>query len=81
MTATYGAQKWAPTVVYSSGLCMASVCSKEPVPDMLRSVNLQNPTGISSRWELSKNPTFASGEPNPMQCPDDPDRKHYLLEC
>lgn len=41
-----------------------------------------HPTGISSKWSISKDKTFHSGEPNPCPCDQHPDKRlHYLLTC
>jgi hypothetical protein len=69
--------------VYSIGICYCSICIPKdmPIEDAVLQVNVLEPTGISSDWELSSDATFHGGEPNPVQCHDDPDRLHYLLDC
>ena len=69
-------------VIYATGLVMSSVCapSEMPVADVEDAVNRLSPTGISSRWSLADE-AFASGEPNPTPCNDDPARQHHLLNC
>lgn len=68
--------------IYTQGLVATSVCTtiedREEIEDR---VNLATPTGISSRWKLSKDPTFADGKPNPCRCTIDAHRWHYLLSC
>jgi hypothetical protein len=66
---------------YSVGLCCASVCSAHNVEETTERLNLSHPTGISSRWQLSEDKTFKTGEPMPAQCPDHPENKHYLFNC
>jgi hypothetical protein len=51
------------------------------VEEVVNAINLQNPTGISSKWQISENEKFRSGEPNPCVCERDPDRRHYLMVC
>jgi hypothetical protein len=70
--------------VYSSGLVVCSVCApssltREQVED---ATNRLHPTGISSRWTISADPTFYKGGPQPGPCDQSPDeRTHYLMEC
>jgi hypothetical protein len=66
--------------VYSVGICHASVCSNASIEETLQHANISNPTGVSP-WTLSEDETFSGGEPNPCQCPDREDCKHYLLVC
>lgn len=69
---------------YAVGICAASVCAAaDASPDEIAdAINASYPTGISSRWRVSGDPTFASGEPNPCPCNEEPEsRRHWLLEC
>ncbi len=66
---------------YSIGICYASVCSNKTPEEVVEEMNVWHPSGVSSKWELSEDETFASGEPNPNQCADREDCKHYLLVC
>lgn len=70
------------TEVYAWGLVSTSVCTdltdKEEIED---EVNRVHPTGIDSRWKISDEPTFRTGEPNGKVCEDNPTRHHYLLHC
>lgn len=70
-------------IILTSGLVACSVCAPAsmPIEEVERQVNLENPTGISSGWTLSEDKTFASGEPNPCTCQNDPKRLHYLFAC
>lgn len=68
--------------IYSLGMVYASVCttlkSREAIVDTM---NEHSPTGIGSDWAVSEDPAFRTGEPNPCQCEEDPDRMHWLLNC
>ena len=69
--------------VYTSGLVSCSACAPAdmPIDEVAREVNLQNPTGISSRWQAATEP-FADGTPNPCPCNQHPvERVHYLFNC
>lgn len=70
-------------IVYSNGLVCCSVCTNiESIAMIENLTNLQNPTGIGSRWKVSDAIAFDSGEPNPCPCNDKPEtHKHYLLVC
>jgi hypothetical protein len=70
--------------VYGTGLIYTSACAPADMPpgDIEIAVNTQHPTGISSRWAMSDDETFSTGEPNPAPCDQDPEgRHHYLLNC
>ncbi len=67
---------------YSVGICCMSVCSSLQPGEIVRRANQEYPTGISSRWEISENKTFADGTPMPCPCENNPEtHKHYLLNC
>lgn len=70
-------------IVYSSGLCFCAVCAPADmsIDELTQLVNIQNPTGISSRWQLSDTDVFASGESMPAPCAQDDSKLHYLFEC
>jgi hypothetical protein len=73
---------WPRIMPYKIGLCFASVCALDASPEEIEdSLNRSHPTGIASRWTISHDATFASGEPNPCVCNDDPSRLHWLLSC
>lgn len=70
-------------MVYANGLVHCSVCtnikSREKIEKL---VNLKNPTGISSKWSISDDKTFAGGESNPCPCEQKSNtHKHYLMVC
>lgn len=67
---------------YDIGLVYISVCSSLPPAEVEQRVNLRYPTGISSRWQLSTDERFATGQSNPCPCDRHPaTHTHYLLEC
>lgn len=66
---------------YSIGPVMASVCSNLSTEELLAEMNNQHPTGISNDWMFSEDTHFLQGQPNPCQCEDNQDCKHYLLNC
>jgi len=69
--------------IYCNGIVHCSICTN--IKDLKRIeelVNLKNPTGIRSKWEISKNKTFRTGEPNPCPCDKKPKtHMHYLMVC
>lgn len=68
-------------IVYAEGVLVSSVCTSLPPEKMIRKLNRTHPTGIGSKWQISSDPTFRTGQTNPCVCEKDPDRKHYLVEC
>jgi len=68
-------------IVYSHGLCYASVCAPADMSIELieRSANLQVPTGVGP-WKLVDE-SFTTGETNPHDCERGPAHLHYLLAC
>ncbi len=68
--------------IYRVGLCRMSLCTGiKSIAAIEARANAEYPTGIQSRWKLSKDTTFATGEPNPCPCNNGGYRKHYLLSC
>lgn len=70
--------------VYSLGLVSCSVCApREMTRDEVEAaVNVAEPTGISSEWRVSDEPTFSGGQPNPCPCEQQPESHvHYLMHC
>ena len=64
------------------GLIYASVCTSEDDETTASRLNAEMPTGISSRWEVCDESTFADGTPNPCPCPDQPTtHRHVLFNC
>jgi hypothetical protein len=70
-------------ILYSIGICHLSICAKKYTKksDIEKFANAGHPTGIKSKWRISKNKSFKSGVPMPCQCTIHPDRKHWLLVC
>jgi len=68
-------------ILGSPGLVCTSVCTSLSVKEATARLNMEVPTGISSRWAKSKDKTFATGEPNPHRCETYSDHKHYLFNC
>lgn len=70
--------------IYAEGSCKMSVCVGNGAErgEIERLANVKRPTGIMSRWTISAEPFFATGETNPCLNDRHPeDRIHYLLEC
>ena len=80
--------------VYSMGMFMASVCApgdmsgaevaaavNEQDADSLRGVGLAKHAGNTPQWGVSGDACFRTGQTNPCSCEDDPNRKHWLMEC
>lgn len=69
-------------IAYAVGLCCASVCTSLPIEEATKRLNTEHPTGVTSLWEPSKDPTFSGGQSNPCPCDQHPDtHKHYLFNC
>ncbi len=64
----------------SRALVVWAICTNLPMDEAIAHANMQSPTGISSKWQLSED-KFPGGTANPHDCPDKPGHKHYLLEC
>ena len=70
-----------PTLrIYSDGITHCSVCTNAPRERVAELTNAQNPTQISSPWEVSYS-DFGSGDPNPTPCEDREGFMHYLMVC
>lgn len=67
--------------ILAFGLIRLSVCTNVKPEDVESASNYVSPTGISSKWERLKDPTFATGQDNPSPCPDGNGCIHYLLGC
>lgn len=69
--------------IYSHGIIACSVCAPKRLArrTVERVVNELNPTGIATKWKISKDEKFRTGQTNPCVCEDDPKRLHYLMEC
>lgn len=75
-------------VVYSEGLCMASVCSSLPFEEVCKRMSIRH-TGLDWGWTPSTDKTFRdggkpsdAGKPNPCPCDRYPEtHTHYLFSC
>lgn len=69
-------------MIYAQGPLSMSVCTDYASRKaIVAQANKVNPTGIESGWTIAKDKTFATGEPNPCDCEQQSDNKHYLLHC
>ena len=78
-----GPDDYGPVEVYAYGLINVSCCASDDLNKVAieRAVNMEFPTGISSRWEIAEETEFAEGEPMPSPCPHSVERQHWLLHC
>ena len=69
--------------IYSKGIVHCSVCAPRDIPigEVEELTNMQNPTGIESRWQLSGDKEFASGQSNPSACDELDGNLHWLMVC
>lgn len=69
--------------IYSMGMCFCSVCAPKEMDAfrLAKIVNEINPTGIESKWAMSTDPTFKTGEKNPCDCPETDKKQHWLMVC
>jgi hypothetical protein len=69
--------------IISMGISSASVCADEnlSIKEITEFLNGSYPTGISSKWRLSKDKVFRTGESMPCSCEENKGRKHYLFNC
>lgn len=72
----------AAEIIVRVDLCTGVACAPKGTPRAVieREANMQNPTGISSRWKVTRK-RKVDGVTMPAPCLDDPKRAHYLLEC
>ncbi len=70
-------------IIYGQGFIFTSACAPANLTadEVAAAVNAKSPTGISSAWLVSENPTFNGGESNPCPCNTDETRQHWLLNC
>ena len=66
--------------VYAVGIVCASVCTNLSITETTKRLNRQHPTGISSKWALSKD-DFSDGSLNPHPCENGGENRHYLFNC
>ncbi len=74
--------------IYARGICHSSVCApaSKGHEEIERLANIYNPTGIESKWKVSKDPHFADGTINGCFCEtwkadSSQPKKHWLLVC
>ena len=67
--------------ILATGLVATSVCTSLSRKEATARLNREVPTGISSRWVISRDKTFHTGEPNPHTCETFSTHKHYLFNC
>ena len=72
-----------PVMVYSFGLCYASVCAPKDMEGekVAEEADYVHPTGLDHGWSVSDDKNFRSGETNPCECNHEADRRHWLLSC
>jgi hypothetical protein len=81
MTASTATEPETDFYVLAWGLVAATVCTSLPIEDATKRLNLELPTGISSRWAPAPDKTFHTGEPNPHQCAQYAAHQHVLFQC
>jgi len=66
-------------MVYTEGLCYASVCSSLDQAEVAARM-CRRPSGTTGGWTLSDHNKFADGKSNPCPCELHPEtHKHYLF--
>jgi hypothetical protein len=70
-------------VLFRASLCSGVACAPATMPrrKVEAAVNEQHPTGISSRWTISRKRKLDDGNKHPAPCLEDATRRHYLMEC
>jgi len=68
--------------VRAAGICHAVACAPKgtKIANVLREANSQLPTGVGP-WQKAKRRKLDDGTKLPAPCLDDPNRRHWLLEC
>jgi hypothetical protein len=67
----------ADLIMYSQGMCYASVCTTLPREQI---ADHCPPSGTSLGWQVSDE-DFQDGTKNGSPCPDLAERRHWLVEC
>lgn len=64
------------------GLLGGVVCAPKSLSEeeVVRLVNVENPSGTRRGWSISNRKTLEDGTPLPAPCLEDSDRLHYYLE-
>jgi hypothetical protein len=57
------------------GICDAVICTRLPIEEATRRLNMERPTGIRSCWQ------FDEKNANKSACPDGQGKTHYRLFC
>jgi hypothetical protein len=57
------------------GLCDAVICTRLPIDEAIKRLDMESPTGIHSRW------SFDGKKSNKSSCPDGQGKTHYRLFC
>ncbi len=57
------------------GLCDAVICTRLPIDEAIKRLNMERPTGIHSRW------SFDGKKSSRSPCPDGQGKTHYRLFC
>jgi hypothetical protein len=65
------------------GLLNAVACAPRSATteDVIAAANHQCPSGTSGGWQISDIKKLADGAKLPVQCLEDKDRVHWLLDC
>lgn len=73
-----GRDKAKPSVdfeILHIGLVDAVICTRLPIEEVTRRLNMESPSGISSQWSFDGEAT------NQLPCPDGQGKTHYHLFC
>ena len=63
----------------SMAVCAPAVLTREQIA---AEANAKNPTGISSGWAVTDEADLPDDITTyPVQCPDEPARRHYMMHC
>ena len=70
-------------VIFRASLCTGVACAPATMSRKAveAQVNADSPTGIASRWRISKRRKLDDGEKHPARCLEEQGRTHYLMEC
>ncbi len=67
--------------IYCMGPLSCSVCAPKGMEqsEILRQVEVREPSGTSNGWMISDDKIFKTGEPMPNQCEDEGNRQHWFV--
>ena len=70
----------------SPGLVTMAVCAPGAMTheQIAAEVNAKSPTGIASGWTVTEHADLADADDvpvYPVPCPDEADRRHYMVHC